>query len=142
VGGVLVLELIVEGPEAEREARALARLERFEPGDELLPETGRGPVLDRERRALGGGRVLGAVDAPQLVAEEECARGAVPALAQIGEPESERLGELQQPLEVGGAEPERAAVDGAVGEGDPQLVEEDLLAGAVPVEIGGVDDLA
>ena len=63
VGGVLVLDLVVPRPEGEGQLRALALLERLEPGDELLPEPGGRPVLDRVARALGDRRVLGAVDA-------------------------------------------------------------------------------
>ena len=78
--------------------------------------------------------------------------GGVAALADVLEAEAERRGEAQQPLEVGGAEAEappstvpsvampstsRPAV-----EGHAELVEEDLLAGAVGLERGGVDDLA
>ena len=41
--------------------------------------------------------------------------GAVAALAELVEAEAERRREAQQPLEVGGAEAEAAAVDGALG---------------------------
>ena len=54
VGGVLVLDLVVPGPERERQVGALAGLERLEPGDELLPEPGGRPVLHRVAGALGG----------------------------------------------------------------------------------------
>ena len=46
VGGVLVLDLVVPRPERQVEGEPLALLEGGQPGDELLPEPGGGPVLD------------------------------------------------------------------------------------------------
>ena len=74
VGGVLVLHLVVPGPEGERQSGALAGLEGLQPGDELLPEARRGPVLDGVARPLGHRGVLGAVHLEELVAEEEGGR--------------------------------------------------------------------
>ena len=82
---------------------------------ELLPEAGGGPVLDGEAGPLGDLVVLAAVEALKLVAEVERVRPPVPALAQVVEAQAERLADGQQPLEVGGAEPEEAAVDRALG---------------------------
>ena len=92
VRGVLVLDLVVPGPEGQRQVGALAGLERLEARDELLPEPGGGPVLHRVARALGDRRILGAVDPQQLVAEVQRGQGAVAALAEVGEAEAERAG--------------------------------------------------
>ena len=54
----------------ERQALALASLEGLEPGDELLPEPRRRPVLDGIARALGDRCILCAVDLEELVAEQ------------------------------------------------------------------------
>src|SRR5437660_20098 len=48
VGRVLVLDLVVPGPEPERQQRGLPLLECLEAGDDLLPEPGSRPVLDRQ----------------------------------------------------------------------------------------------
>ncbi len=116
VGGVLVLDLVVPGPEGEGQPLALTGLERLEPGDELLPEPGRGPVLDGVAGALGQRGVLGAVDLEQLVAEEQgrrrCRGDACRGRRSRGPAGAAKRSE---PLEVGGAEAEAAAVDGAVG---------------------------
>src|SRR5581483_2774767 len=162
VGGVLVLDLVVPDPEAEREVRALPGLEGRQPGDELLPEPGGGPVLHGVGGALGGRRVLRAVDAQKLVAEEQRRGAAVAAFPHLLEAEADGGAEAQQPFEVGGGEAEAAAVDRALGaddvgvdavgrrrgarlgrpEDDPQLVHEDLLARPVRLEVGGVEHLA
>src|SRR5690606_24781683 len=115
VGGVLVLDPVVPGPERERQVEALAVPEGLEPGDELLPEPRRRPVLDRVAGSLGGGGVLGAVHLEQLVAEEAGGGRAVVALAEVGEVEPERRREAQEPLEVGGPEAEPPALDGPLG---------------------------
>src|SRR4051812_788862 len=118
MSGVLVLDLVVPRPEPQRQLRALPLLERPQAGDELLPEAGGRPVLDRVGRTFGDRRVLVAVDAQELVAEEEGGRRAVAALAEILEAQAERGREADQPFEVGRREPEAAAVHGALA-GDP-----------------------
>src|SRR2546421_12637760 len=102
---MLVLDLVVPDPEPEGQHRALAVLERLQPGDELLPEPRRRPVLDGEGGSLGGRGILGPVDAKELVAEEARARGGMPALAHLAEAQAERGAGVEEPLEVGRREP-------------------------------------
>src|ERR687897_640028 len=86
--------------------------------DQLLPEAGRCPVLDRERRALADRRVVRAVQPQELVAEELGTRGGVSPRAEVVEAKAEGFGEPQQPLEVRGPESERSAVHGPLGADD------------------------
>src|SRR5437660_1106869 len=101
---------------------------------------------------------------PGLMPRSSCARrpgGRPPARPHGVEAEADRGSEAEQPFEVGGGEAEPATVDRALGadevgvdpvgggrarpggpEDDPQLVHEDLLAGPIGVEVGGVEDLA
>src|SRR5437879_5928271 len=89
VSGVLVLDPVVPGPKAQMQLRALALLEGAEAGDQLLPEPGRGPMLNGVRRTLGHDRVVRAVEPQQFVAEEQRGGRTVPALAQFGETQPE-----------------------------------------------------
>ncbi len=85
------------------------------PVDQLVPESRRGPVLHRVARGLGDHVVLAAVEADELVAEEQGGFGAVHATADILKLQTELLGDAQQPFEVRCAKAEHAAVDAALG---------------------------
>ena len=115
MAGVLGLDAVVPGEEGDLEAGQPGRLDVQQAVLQLLPEAGRGPVLDGEARPLGDLVVLAAVEPLELVAEVERVGPAVPALAQVVEAEPERLADGEQPLEVRGAEPEEAAVDRPLG---------------------------
>ena len=86
--------------ERERQGRDLLGPDPLQPPDQLLPEAGRGPVLDRERRPHRLVVVAASVEPEQLVAEEERARVAVAPLAHVVESQAEGGAEPQQPLEV------------------------------------------
>ena len=164
VVAVVRLELVVPREEGERQGRNLLCPDALEPGDQLLPEAGGGPVLDGERRPHRLVVVVAAVEPEQLVAEEQRAPVAVAALAHVVEAQAEGGAEAQQPLEVGRPKAERAALDGPRGRyerrislavgvdgspagaeallvdvDDPELVHQDLLALARRVERAGVD---
>ncbi len=115
VARVLGLDAVVPGEEGDLEAGEPGRLDVQQAVLQLLPEAGGGPVLDGEAGALGDPIVLVAVEALELVAEVQRVIPPVAALAQVVEPQPQRLADGQQPLEVGGAEAEEAAVDGALG---------------------------
>ena len=68
---VLGLQARVPGEEGEREVLSVARIVALEVGDELVPETGGGPVLDGVARGLGDEILRAAVEPDQLVAEEK-----------------------------------------------------------------------
>ena len=134
---------------------------------QLLPESGGGPVLDGEAGPLGELAVLAAVEPLELVAELERVGPAVLAFAHVVEAQAQGLADGQQPLEVGRAEPEGAAVHRPLGADqlrvafavlrssstaaggrprpvrpaidDPQLVHEDFLGRPRLPERRGVD---
>ena len=134
-------------------------LERLEPGDELLPEAGGRPVLHREAGALGDRGVLGAVDA-RAARRRSAASVACRGAACRGSSKPSPSGAAKRSSHSKWAAPKRkrppstvpsvATRSGSVvvatrsraGEDDAELVEEDLLAGPVGVEVGRVDDLA
>src|SRR5205814_7423469 len=104
VGGVLVLDPVVPGPEGQRKVRALPLGEDPETGDQLFPEPGRRPVLDGVGGTGRDRRIVGAVDAQELVAEERGGVRGLPTLPEVAELETERLTKAQQPPEAGGRE--------------------------------------
>src|SRR5262249_54901015 len=138
-----------------------------QPVFELLPEAGRGPVLDGEAGTLGEPVVLAAVEPLQLITESKGVGTALPALAQVVKAKAQRLADSEQPLEVGCAKPKDAAVDRAFGAhqigvsfavlrvvrevargchfsaGSPvdhaQLVEQDLLGGSRLLQRRSID---
>src|SRR4051812_39650717 len=82
---------------------------------EFLPKPGGGPVLDGEAGTLGDPAIVAAVEALQLVAEVQGGRPAVAAFAEIFEVQPESFADAAEPLEVGGTEAVRAAIDSAFG---------------------------
>src|SRR5205823_2226689 len=62
VAGVLALDAVVPGEERQTQARNARLLDLQQAVFQLLPEAGRGPVLDREAGPLGNARVLAAVE--------------------------------------------------------------------------------
>src|SRR5205823_868267 len=121
VRSVLVLDLVVPGPEAERQLRTLPHLARPEACDELLPEPSGRPVLDRVGRSLGNRGIVAAVDPDQLVAEEQRARRGMPPLAHVLETQSQRAAKPHEPFEVAGGETEPAPIDGPLGPDDVRV---------------------
>src|SRR5207302_6830529 len=71
VPGVLRLDAVVPGEEGDAQVRVASLLDLHQAVLELLPESGRGPVLDGEAGPLGDLRILVAVEPLQLVAEVE-----------------------------------------------------------------------
>ena len=67
MAGVLPLDAVVPGEEGQTQARNARLLDLQQAVFQLLPEAGRGPVLDREAGPLGDARVLAAVEPLQLV---------------------------------------------------------------------------
>ena len=161
VGGVLVLDLVVPGPEGQRQVGALARLERLEPGDELLPEAGRRPVLDGVAGAFGGRRRPPSrrprAARRRRTGWRRCRGGACRGRRSRGRAAwrsaaATRSGRRRSGTgrrrpcprwrRARGRCRPRGAARAAGVEHHAELVEEDLLAGAVGVEVGGVDHLA
>src|SRR5512135_2056953 len=115
VPGVLRLDAVVPGEEGDPQVRVAPLLDLHQAVLQLLPEAGRGPVLDGEARPFGDLRILVAVEPDQFVAEVERRGPPVPPLADLGEAQAEPLGHREQPLEMRGAEPEGAAIDRPLG---------------------------
>src|SRR5262245_65440217 len=101
--GVLALDAVVPGEERQAQVGDARLLDPEQAVLDLLPEAGRGPVLDREAGALGDHRVLAAVDALELVAEEQRAGPAVATLAQVGIAQGDRLDDGEAPPGLGSA---------------------------------------
>mmetsp|Transcript_1027 Transcript_1027/g.3015 ORF Transcript_1027/g.3015 Transcript_1027/m.3015 type:complete len:223 (-) Transcript_1027:263-931(-) len=137
--GVLGLEALVKAPEVGGRAKPARGVEPVEAVDEIVPEAGVRPVLDGEGGPERRGEVLGAVDVVEGVAKVERGGGAVLALAEVVEAEADGVADVEEPLEMGGAVREAAALDRAFGredvvrclarvaEDDAELVREDLL---------------
>src|SRR5262249_21781993 len=106
VAGVLSLDAVVPGVRGNFPRGQPRCVDVKQPMFQLLPETGGGPVLDREARSLGDSIFFAAVKPLKLVAEPQGGATSVPALAQIVETQAECLADGQQPFEVRGAEPE------------------------------------
>src|SRR5882672_2255426 len=156
-GVVCVVRLEPRVPREERQiegAHAAALAVALPASHELVPETGRRPILDgpgsrrRDRVALVG------VEAQQLAAEEERWVGRHAALAEIRELEPELSRHAHEELEVGGPKVKRTAFDAPFRAAelrivraarrpvaDADLVREDLLRRAHFLERLGVQDL-
>src|SRR5215467_470126 len=82
---VLILDPVVPREECQRQVRNTGRLHSLEPGDELFPETGGGPVLDGKGGPHRLVVVVAAIQPEELVAEPQRGRRAVPPLAEVVE---------------------------------------------------------
>ena len=128
---VLAFDARVPGEERQGQGGFDAFVVCHEAGDQLIPESRGGPVLDRVTGGLGGHVVLAAVEPDQFVTEEQGGLGAVNAPAHVLEGQTEFLRDAQQPFEMRRAETEHTAVDGAFGG--------DQLRIAVTLGLGIVD---
>mmetsp|Transcript_34333 Transcript_34333/g.113624 ORF Transcript_34333/g.113624 Transcript_34333/m.113624 type:complete len:314 (+) Transcript_34333:35-976(+) len=169
VRGVLRLERLVEAPEAHPKLLGPRRplsVQLLESLDELVPEAGVGPVLDRKGGTERGGQVLAAVNAIQRIAKVQRRLRPVAPLAQLVKGQPHVLADVAEPLEVRSAVREDAALDGAGDRDDvrvepflgrlarqlgrllllrledhPNLVGQNLLALACALQRRRVDDL-
>src|SRR5262249_42891708 len=113
--GMLGFHAVVPREESDLQVGKSGRLDVQQAVFKLLPETGRGPVLDREARSLGDSIIFAAEEPDQFVAEFERRWRALLALPKVMKAQPKHLAYGEQPLEMGCLESESTSIDGSLG---------------------------
>src|SRR3989338_3532877 len=109
--GMLVLQPVMEGPEAEVQFQPALVAKLLHAGDQLLPEPGGGPVLDRVARTGPLAEVVTPVPPLEAIGKMERGGPAMLSFPDIVKRQPQRLDKIQQPLKMRRLKPESPSLD-------------------------------